>query len=109
MRVKTNPEKGNKTGARNKASVKGASAGLKAKKKTRKVGRPGPGAMLKELTDSGFFKEYRSIVGIQDHCQKKLAHKYGLNELSTPLRRAVHSGLLKRRQNEDGQYEYIAN
>ena len=35
-------------------------------------------------------------------------HKYQLTDLSTPLRRAVHSGLLRRDQNEEGMYEYIA-
>jgi hypothetical protein len=79
-----------------------------AEKKARITGRPGPGAMLKELVKSGFFAEHRSITDIQHHCENNLAHNYALNELSTPLRRAVHSGLLKREQNNDGQYEYIA-
>lgn len=78
------------------------------KKVSPKTGRPGPGAILTELTNLGFFAKHRSIVDIQNHCKKILAHNYALNELSTPLRRAVHSGLLKRDHNAEGQYEYSA-
>jgi len=80
----------------------------KGEKRRRGSSRPGPGAMLKTLVESGFFSERRSIVDIKQYCEKELAHNYALNELSTPLRRAVHNGLLKREQNSDGQYEYIA-
>ncbi|MFN7114647.1 MAG: hypothetical protein ACK4PK_09865 [Alphaproteobacteria bacterium] len=73
----------------------------------KKSGRPGPGAMLSMLSEEGFFSQPRSISDIQNHCEKKLAHKYILQELSTPLRRAVHNRLLKREQNDKGQYEYV--
>lgn len=81
---------------------------LRAGTVARKVpkGRPGGGEMLKALISSSFFTTPRSIAEIQIHCEKKLAHKYGLNELSTPLRRAVQSGLLQRDENAEGQYEY---
>jgi hypothetical protein len=81
---------------------------VKGEKRGHGSSRPGPGAMLKALVESGFFSERRSIVDIKQYCEKNLAHIYALNELSTPLRRAVHNGLLKREQNSDGQYEYIA-
>lgn len=76
--------------------------------KATKSGRPGPGAMLRDLVTSGFFSKPRTIAEIQDFAQHQLAHSYGLNELSTPLRRAIHSRLLVRTQNDDGQYEYTA-
>ncbi len=105
---KTTTKRSRKKSTRKKAAAKNASGKAKAGKKTSKAGRLGPGAMLKELANSGFFAKHRSITDIQHHCESKLAHNYTLNELSTPLRRAVHSGLLKRDQNDDGQYEYIA-
>ncbi len=89
-------------------SVEPKQSTSKDTKQSRKTGRPGPGAILKQLAESGFFAEYRSIADIQVYCEQNLAHKYQLNELSTPLRRAIHNGLLTRKQNEDGQYEYIA-
>lgn len=109
-RVKKAPKakKIERTSRKKRAESKSGSANSKARKKAGRVGRPGAGAMLSELAASGFFAKSRSIADIQLHCEKTLAHKYGLNELSTPLRRAVHSGLLKRDQNKNGQYEYVA-
>ena len=77
-------------------------------KKAPKSGRPGPGEMLKTLASSGFFDKTRSINDITIHCEKTLAHKYSMQDFSTPLRRAVHNGLLKREENKEGQYEYKA-
>ncbi len=106
---KTTTKRSRKRSTRKKAAAaKKASGKAKAGKKAPKAGRPGAGVMLKGLANSGFFAKHRSIADIQHHCEKKLAHKYALNELSTPLRRAVHSGLLKRDQNDSDQYEYIA-
>lgn len=77
-------------------------------KKAPKSGRPGPGEMLKILAADGFFAKSRSMNDITVHCEKTLAHKYSLQDFSTPLRRAVHNGLLKREANKEGQYEYKA-
>lgn len=79
-----------------------------SKKKKSTSGRPGPGAMLKQLAEEGFFDTPRLITDIQTHCEKNLAHNYSVQELSTPLRRAIHNKLLKRNQNDEGQYEYTA-
>ncbi|MEO8505379.1 MAG: hypothetical protein ABI609_15895 [Acidobacteriota bacterium] len=68
--------------------------------------RPGPGAMLRDLVAAGFFAKPKTIGEIQAHAQQNKAHNYGLNELSTPLRRAIHDDLLVRAKNSDGQYEY---
>ncbi len=83
-------------------------APTKTAKTAPKKGRPGPGEILKKLAESGFFNEARSITDIQLYCENKLAHKYSLMELSTPLRRAVHSDLLTRDKNEEGNFEYSA-
>lgn len=68
--------------------------------------RPGPGELLRELVSAGFFAKPKTIREIQEHAQHSRAHTYGLNELSTPLRRTVHNNLLVRTKNPDGQYEY---
>lgn len=75
-------------------------------KKTPQKGRPGPGKMLQLLTEDGYFDKLKSINDIVIHCEKNLAHKYSLQDFSTPLRRAIHKGLLQREENKDGQYEY---
>ena len=77
-------------------------------KKAPKSGRPGPGEMLKTLAADGFFDKLKSINDIVVHCDKNLAHKYSLQDFSTPLRRAIHNGLLQREENKEGQYEYKA-
>jgi hypothetical protein len=79
-----------------------------SKKSAKGSGRPGPGAMLRELVSSGFFSKPRTISEIQAHAAQNLAHTYGLNELSTPLRRAIHDKFLVRTKNSDGQYEYAS-
>lgn len=68
--------------------------------------RPGAGEMLRDLISAGFFATPKTIGDIQLHVQHNRAHTYGLNELSTPLRRAVHNKLLDRTRNANGQYEY---
>lgn len=97
-KVTTKKSVGKKTKVNNKPSAK----------KAPKSGRPGPGEMLKFLAADGFFEKSRSINDIKIHCEKNLAHKYSLQDFSTPLRRAVHNGLLKREENTEGQYEYKA-
>lgn len=93
-----------KSGAKKKAATS------KPTQRDRKKGstsrRPGAGAMLRDLVSAGFFAKPRTIREIQEHAQHNRAHTYGLNELSTPLRRAVHNDLLVRTKNSDGQYEY---
>lgn len=75
-------------------------------KKAARSGRPGPGEMLKTLTSEGFFDDFKSINDIVLHCGKNKAHKYSLQDFSTPLRRAIHNQLLIREENKEGQYEY---
>lgn len=89
-------------------STKGKSQSSK-KNATKSSRRPGPGAMLTELVSAGFFSEAKSISDIQEHAEHSLAHTYGINELSTPLRRAIHNKRLVRTKNSDGQYEYTSN
>jgi hypothetical protein len=80
----------------------------RARKKGSTSRRPGAGEMLRELVTAGFFATPKTIGEIQEHVQHNRAHTYGLNELSTPLRRAIHNNLLVRTKNSDGQYEYAA-
>lgn len=102
------PKKSTKSAAKAKATTKRVSKANSSSKKATKSGRPGPGAMLRNLATAGFFSKPRTIAEIQSYAQHQLAHSYELNELSTPLRRTIHSKLLVRTQNDDGQYEYTA-
>ena len=107
---KKTTKKGTKPKAAKKKRAKSRAVSKKAAtaKKGSGAGRPGAGGMLRDLAASGFFSEPRSISEIQEHAQHNLAHTYGVNELSTPLRRAIHNGLLIRTRNADGQYSYSA-
>ncbi len=100
---KTGPKK---KPAKPKAAKKRASRSSTKGSKTR---RPAPGEMLRELVAGGFFPKSRTINAIQEHAQHNLAHTYGVNELSTPLRRDIHNNLLVRTKNSDGQYEYAGS
>ncbi len=97
-----------------KKAPKKAGSGKKAAKKKSSGsnkgggvrGRPAAGKMIRDLVADGFFSKPRTIGSIQEHAEHSLAHGYAVNELSTPLRRAVHNKLLARAKNSDGQYEY---
>jgi hypothetical protein len=78
----------------------------RARKKGSISRRPGAGEMLRDLVAAGFFATPKTIGDIQEHAQHNKAHTYGLNELSTPLRRAIHNNLLVRTKNSNDQYEY---
>lgn len=71
--------------------------------------RPGPGAMIDLLIGDDFFKKHRVLSDIIKHCKNNLAHKYKVNEFSTPLARAIRNKKLKREKNKDGQFEYYQN
>jgi hypothetical protein len=116
--VKRSPTRKAKPAKKKKAGLTGASPAaaesmtphVKPSKKAPRAssGRPGAGAMLRDLVSAGFFSKPRTISDIQEHAEHNLAHRYGLNELSTPLRRAIHNKVLVRTKNSDGQYEYAS-
>lgn len=94
---------------RKKKKVAGGGGKRQAKRKKAisASGRPGPGAMIDQLIEKGFFKKHRVLSDIIEYCKNNLAHKYKTNEFSTPLARAIRNEKLKREQNKDGQFEYF--
>jgi hypothetical protein len=88
-----------------------AKSGTKVKaaapaRKTARGRRPGPGAVLNELVDEGFFKERRMLKDIVEHASSQKARKFKQNEFSGTLGRLIRDTVLKRKKNTDGQYEY---
>jgi hypothetical protein len=79
---------------------------LPRKQRASKGNRPGPGAMVNQLTSEGFFKQPKTIQSIIDHCQSKLAYSYTSSELAVALTRALRSNSLKREKNAQNQFEY---
>jgi hypothetical protein len=70
-------------------------------------GRPGPGAMINNLIEEGFFEQVRDIAEAVGYCKETKVQVYKNNEISVSLNRAVKAGKLKREKQEDGQYGYI--
>ena len=70
-------------------------------------GRPGPGAILDQLLQAGFFKQKRTIADIMSHMGSKLGRHFKPNELSTPLVRFVRDNKLDREKNAENQFEYL--
>ena len=69
-------------------------------------GRPGPGAIVNQLIQEGFFKKPKTISDIVDHCKAKHAYTYNTNELAPAMTRALRKKQLKRKRNEQKQFEY---
>lgn len=98
-----------KAKTRSKNKLQQSSDENKIKSKNQKpTGRPGPGEMLKTLTNKDFFNSPKTIDQIIKHCKEKLAFNYTAQEFSTSLTRATRSNLLSRTQNNDGNYEYTS-
>jgi hypothetical protein len=80
----------------------------KPKQRKRKGGRPGPKAAVEALLDAGYFSQAKTIGEVQKELRDHKGHAYRLVELSPALVRLVRGEQLRRKKNQDGQYEYSA-
>ena len=71
-----------------------------------KGGRPGPGAIISQLVEEGFFKTPKGVQDVVTHCQSGRGRGYKSGSLSIGLLRAARSKALQRRKNAEGQFEY---
>lgn len=75
-------------------------------KPPRTTGRAGGPGTLTRLVNDGFFSKAKTIKDIVDHCKNNLASVYKQSDFSGALARYVREGKLKRKKNQDNQYEY---
>ncbi len=76
-------------------------------KRALKTGRPGPGAIISQLIEEGFFKKPKAVQDIISHCKSKSGYNYKTPELSVGLVRAVRDTALQRTKNAKNQFEYF--
>lgn len=70
--------------------------------------RPGPSTILKQLMETDFFNEKRTIGDIVNYCQDTLNYTYKSTDLSGTLAKLAKDGVLSREKNpESNQFEYI--
>jgi hypothetical protein len=97
---------GRKKPPRRKRTASDSSEKKSRKQRVSKGGRPGPGAIVKQLSGEGFFKKPKTIQDIINHCQSKFAYTYNSSELAVSVTRALRGGSLKRQKNAQNQFEY---
>jgi hypothetical protein len=78
------------------------------KQRSGKAGRPGPKAAVEGLLSAGYFSKAKTIGEVQTELRDHRGHAYKLVELSPALVRLIRSEQLRRKKNQDGQYEYTA-
>lgn len=105
IKTKSKPRRRNATRKKAKPKTEDDSAKEITKKKGRANGQ-GAVAALSELVDNGFFAKPQTINDIVSHCEEKLARRFKSNEFSGKLGRLTRDGVLERKKNGDGQYEY---
>ena len=94
-----------KTKRKAKPSVKSKEKKPRAKR-VLKGGRPGPGAIVKQLIGEEFFKKPKVVQDIINHCQSKTGYTYKASEVSVALIRAIRGQSLQRTKNDQNQWEY---
>lgn len=104
-KTEPNPRRRKSTRKKAKPKTENDSAEAIASKKGRASGH-GAVAALSELVDNGFFKTPKTINDIVSHCEEKRARRFKSNEFSGKLGRLTRDGVLDRKKNGDGQYEY---
>lgn len=72
-------------------------------------GRPAQRKLLEDLISEGYFDEPKTVGDVIDYVKQNLAYTYKATDLSTPLVRMVRSKQLKRRTNDDSQFEYCTS
>jgi hypothetical protein len=105
---KSGEKEGGKRKQRRKRKTSSGAEKIPTQPRVSKGGRPGPGAIIKKLILSGFFKKPKTVQDIIDHCQSKLAYTYASSELSVGLTRALRNETLKRDKNAQNQFEYTS-
>jgi hypothetical protein len=73
----------------------------------RSASRPGPKEAIQGLIDSGYFGSPRLLGNIRDELRDRRGLSYKSTDLSPVMVRLLREGRLKRRRNEDAQYEYV--
>lgn len=69
--------------------------------------RPGPSTILKQLMETDFFDEKRTIGDIVNYCQNTFNYAYKSTDLSGTLAKLAKDGVLSRDKNpESNQFEY---
>jgi hypothetical protein len=88
--------------------AKKTAAKTKKIRRKRSNDRPGPSVILKQLTESDYFSERRTISDIVAYCADTLKFNYKSTDLSGTLARLVKEEVLKREKNpETNQFEYF--
>lgn len=73
----------------------------------RSTTRPGPSIILKQLIESNFFNDSRTIGDVVDYCMKMHNYEYKSTDLSGTLAKLAKDGILKREKNpKSNQFEY---
>lgn len=74
--------------------------------KSRKSSKMGPGTILNELIEEGFFDKSKTINKITEHSESSKGKKIKSGDFSSVLVRFVRDKRLERTKNSEGQYEY---
>lgn len=73
----------------------------------RSTTRPGPSIILKQLIESNFFNDSRTIGDVVDYCMKMYNYEYKSTDLSGTLAKLAKDGVLNRVKNpKSNQFEY---
>lgn len=73
---------------------------------TRNSGRPPQKALLMNLISNGFFDQPKKISDVIEHIKKTKAYTYKISDLTAPITRLMRDDLLKRDEDQNGQWEY---
>jgi len=106
--VSPNPTAGNKGPNRKTKTKASKNSPQKKKRASTKTDRLGPGGIVSQLKNEGFFNTHKTIKDIIDYCRSKLARRYKAKDISVALIRAVRNGLLEREKNAENKFEYFA-
>jgi hypothetical protein len=66
----------------------------------------GPKQATIQVLEAGFFDQPKTIEAIAQHLRQDLVLTFTSKLLATTLGRLVREGLLRRKQNSEGKYEY---
>jgi len=73
----------------------------------RSTTRPGPSVILKQLIESKFFNDSRTIGDVVDYCMKMYNYEYKSTDLSGTLAKLAKDNVLNRKKNpKSNQFEY---
>lgn len=85
-------------------SVQAPAAKISRKRSTT---RPGPSVILRQLIESKFFNDSRTIGDVVDYCMKMHNYEYKSTDLSGTLAKLAKDNVLNRKKNpKTNQFEY---